>query len=250
MLTLGSPLAAAKPPDAATSDLTGRGLTNTKAVGAFYQPDEVQSVYLNIKDKDQKRMLAALPQLIEVPATFRWRDIIVEKVSVRFKGNSSTNPNQTHKRSFLIKFDKDRRFFGLRQVSFDNGIQFGSLFSEPIITEILREHGITAHRSNYAKLYVNKEYRGVYVNVERIDESFLENHFPNPNGSLYKVDKGGPGANLQFLGDDPALYLQTFEGKTGSAKKEPARLVQLIKLINGAEPKGFARALESKMDVD
>ena len=250
MLTLGSPLAAAKPPDATSPDLTGRGLTNTKAVGAFYQPDEVQSVYLNIKDKDQKRMLAALPQLIEVPATFRWRDITVEKVSVRFKGNSSTNPNQTHKRSFLIKFEKDRRFFGLRQVSFDNGIQFGSLFSEPIITEILREHGITAHRSNYAKLYVNKEYRGVYVNVERIDESFLENHFPNPNGSLYKVDKGGPGANLQFLGDDPALYLQTFEGKTGSAKKEPARLVQLIKLINGAEPKGFARALESKMDVD
>ena len=51
-------------------------------------------------------------------------------------------------------------------MSFDNGIQFGSLFGEPIITDILRDHGIKTHRCNYAKLYVNEEYRGVYVNVE------------------------------------------------------------------------------------
>src|SRR5690606_20381035 len=125
-----------------------------------------------------------------------------------YKGNSSSHPKQSHKRSFLIKFDKDdakRRFFGLRQVALDNGIQFGSVFSEPIITEILRDHGIKTHRCNYAKLYLNKEYQGVYVNVERIDQSFLEHHLPDPKGALFKVDEGGPGANLQFLGDDPML---------------------------------------------
>ena len=160
LMTASGPLAGAEP--------STRGLADDKAVAEFYQPDEVQSVYLHVADKDLKRMLAALPELIEVPATFRWRDIAVENVSVRFKGNSSSNPKQTHKRSFLIKFDKsdkDRRFFGLRQVSFDNGIQFGSLFSEPIITDILRDHGITTQRCNYAKLYVNEEYRGVYAIV-------------------------------------------------------------------------------------
>jgi hypothetical protein len=200
-----------------------------------------------------KRMLAALPELIDVPATFRWRDVSVENVSVRFKGKSSSNPKQPHKRSYLIKFDKydmDRRFFGLRQASLDNGIQFGSLFSEPIITDILRDHGIKTHRCNYAKLYVNKEYRGVYVNVERIDESFIQNHLPDASGSLFKVDEGGPGCNFQFLGDDPALYLKTFEAKTKSARKEPARLVEFIKLINQAESKGFAKKLETKMEVD
>ena len=61
-------------------------------------------------------------------ATLEWSErephITVESVSVRFKGNSSSNPKQAHKRSFLVKFDasdKGRRFFGLRQVSFDNG---------------------------------------------------------------------------------------------------------------------------------
>ena len=243
LMTASGPLSAAPEPSA-------RGLDDDKAVAAFYRPDEVQSIYLQVAENNMKRMLAALPEPIEVPASFRWRDVSVENVSIRFKGNSSSNPKQAHKRSFLIKFDKDRRFFGLRQASFDNGIQFGSLFSEPIITEILRDHGIKAHRCNYAKLYVNNEYRGVYVNVERIDESFIANHLPDASGSLFKVDEGGPGCNLEFLGDDPALYLKTFEARTKSAKKESARLVEFIKLINKTEPKEFAKTLESKMELD
>lgn len=248
------PVIAADPPTSgAKPDPAARRLAADKVVAKFYRPDEVQSVYLTVADKDLKRMLANLPKLIDVPASFRWKDTTLENVSVRFKGNSSSNPMQTHKRSFLVKFDrsdKDRRFFGLRQVSFDNGVQFGSLFSEPVITDILREHGIPAHRCNYTKLYVNDEYRGVYVNVERIDESFLENHLPDPTGALFKVDEGGPGCNLQFQGDDPAPYLKTFAPKTKTAKKEPVRLVEFIRLINKTDPKEFAKALDAKMEVD
>ena len=43
---------------------------------------------------------------------------------------------------------------------------------------------------------------------------------------------------------------KTFEPKNKSAKKEPARLVEFIKLINKTEPKEFAKTLESKMEVD
>jgi spore coat protein CotH len=247
------PAAGAEQPAAAKPEPTGRGLSDDEAVAAFYRPDEVQSVHLRVADADLRRMLAALPELVEVPASFRWRDVTVGNVSVRFKGRSSSDPRQAHKRSFLVKFDgydRGRRFFGLRQASLDNGVQFGSLFSEPVITDILRDHGVKAHRCNYARLYVNGEYRGVYVNVERIDESFLASHLPDAGGSLFKVDEGGPGCNLQFLGDDPALYLKTFAAKTKSAKREPARLVEFVKLINQTDPKEFARALDARMEVE
>src|SRR5882724_594632 len=104
LMTASGPLAGAEPPSAAAPEPSGRGLADDKAVTAFYQPDEVQSVHLQVAEKDLKRMLEALPELIEVPASFRWRDVSVENVSVRFKGNSSSNPKQTYKRSFLIKF--------------------------------------------------------------------------------------------------------------------------------------------------
>jgi spore coat protein CotH len=224
-------------------------------LGDFYRGDEVQSIYLRVAEEDMQRMRAALPERIYVRASFRWRDISVENVAIRFKGNSSSAPSQQHKRSFLIKFDEyadGQRFLGLRRVSLDNGVQFGSVFSEPIITEILRDQGIKTHRCNYAKLFLNDKYHGVYVNVERIDESFIERHLPDPNGLLFKVDEGGPGANLQFLGDDRSAYARAFEPETKSAKKGQGqrRLVEFIRMINQSPEKDFAAKLDAKMEVD
>ncbi len=222
-------------------------------LGDFYRGDEVQSVYLRVADEDLQRMLAALPERIYVRASFRWREISLENVAIRFKGNSSSAPSQRHKRSFLIKFDEyesGQRFLGLRRASLDNGVQFGSVFSEPIITEILRDQGLKTHRCNYAKLFLNDKYHGVYGNVERIDETFIARHLPDPNGLLFKVDEGGPGANLQFLGDDPSAYARTFEPETKSAKKGQRRLVEFIKLINQSPEQDFAAKLDTKLEVD
>lgn len=219
----------------------------------FYRLDAIQSVYLQIDKDDMKRMLAALPERISVPAAFRWRDISVPNVAIRFKGNSSSAPSQSHKRSFLIKFDEfneNLRFLGLQRVSFDNAIQFGSVFSETIITEILRDLGIKTHRCNYAKLFLNDEYQGIYVNVERIDESFIERNLPDPNGLLFKVDEGGPGANLQFAGNDPSIYKKTFEPQTVSAKKGQLQLIEFIRMINQSKDDEIAANLEAKMEVD
>jgi len=219
----------------------------------FYRPEDVQSIYLTVSDKNMQRLLAALPERIYVPAAFRWRDVSIDDVAIRFKGNSSSAPGQKHKRSFLIKFDEyvdDVRFLGLRRVSFDNAIQFGSLFAEPVITEILRDQGIKTHRCNYSKLYLNDKYQGVYVNVERIDETFIERNYPDPNGLLFKVDEGGPGGNLQFIGDDPVLYSKAFEPETKSAKKGQKQLVEFLRLINESAPDEFAKKLEATMAVD
>lgn len=219
----------------------------------FYRIDQIQSIHLRVAEEDMRRMLAALPKRISVRASFRWRGISVENVAIRFKGNSSSAPLQQHKRSFLIKFDEyatDQRFLGLRRVALDNGVQFGSVFSEPIITEILRDLEIKTHRCNYAKLFLNDKYYGVYVNVERIDQSFIERHLPDSKGLLFKVDEGGPGANLQFLGDDTSAYERTFEPETKSAKKGMLRLVDFIKMINQSPEKGFVEALDSKLELN
>jgi len=213
----------------------------------------IQEIHIDIEDGDLKKMKDALPERIYVPATFRWGEMVLKNVGVRYKGNSSSNPNQQHKRSFLIKFDewvKEQRFLGLLRVALDNGVQFGSVFSEPIITSILREEGIVAPRCNHAKLYINSEYMGVYVNVERIDQVFVARNFPKPDGALYKVDMGGPGCDLNYLGDDPIRYGSTFEPKTDAASDEMRDVIELIEKINRTSDQEFADMLESTIDVD
>ena len=223
---------------------------------AFYQPEQIQVIHLQVRDNDLDRMKSALPQRIYVPATFRCGDQTIDNVGVRYKGNSSSSPRQQHKRSYLIKFDefeKGRDFLGLQRIALDNGVQFGSLFSEPLITGVLRDLGIRAPRCNFAKLYLNGQYQGVYVNVERIDTVFVKNHFADGGGALYKVDQGGAGAELGPLHLPPGQPIRgglAFEPKSKSARSDAGDVLELISRINQTPADDFARVLETTIDMD
>lgn len=217
----------------------------------FYDPKVVQTIQLEIKPEDLDRLQAALPQRISVPAVFRWNDQVFPLVGVRYKGNSSSMPGASHKRGFLIEFSeftKGQRFLGLRHVALDNGIQFGSVFSERLITDALRDLGVQAARCNYARVYLNGKYAGLYVNVERIDKTFIAQHFGTDAGTLFKADEGGPGTDFHYLGADPALYRKGFELHAGRESEANAQLVEFIRTIDTAT--GTEAGLSRCLDVD
>lgn len=207
----------------------------------FYAPESVQTIHLEILPDDLARLHRALPERIYVPGTFRWNDHALDPVGIRYKGNSSSAPDSPHKRSFLIafsEFKKGQRFLGLRHVALDNGIQFGSLFSEPLITDVLRGVGAKASRCNYARVYLNGKSAGAYVNVERIDRSFLERHFESASGPLFKVDEGGPGADFRYQGSDPAPYRKAFELHSGHDAEGFAALLEFIRTLDASADTG------------
>jgi hypothetical protein len=219
--------------------------------GPFYAPEVVQTVHLEINPEDLDRLQRALPRRIYVPGCFRWNDQTFPLVGVRYKGNSSSMPDSPFKRSYLIdfsEFQKSQRFLGLRQVALDNGIQFGSVFSERLITDVLRGVGVKASRCDYARLYLNGKYQGVYVNVERIDKMFLQRQFGTDRGALFKVDEAGPGADLGYLGNDPALYRKSFELHAGVEVEAYAELIEFIRAVS--EFGARAESLRQRLDVE
>ena len=229
---------------------------NKATLDELYDPDTIQTFELKIDDADLEAMHNALPERIYVPAVFSWNEIEIQNVGVRYKGNSSSSPMASHKRSFLIKFNeyvKGRRLSGLRRLAIDNGIQFGSLFSERIITDVLRDMGVTTMRSNYCRLFINNEYKGVYVNVERIDNSFLDHHFESDDGPLFKCDEGGPGADMTFHGDDLTVYESTFEEKNSEDDKVDTDLAQLVRFLrdlNAVSDDHAVEFLEKNFELD
>jgi len=136
----------------------------------------------------------------------------------------------------------------LRHVALDNGIQFGGLFSERLITDALRGLGVKASRCNYAQVYLNEQCAGVYVNVERIDQSFLERHFATGDGVLFKVDEGGPGADLRYLGGDPTIYRKSFELHAGDEEDAFDSLLDFIRALNS--PADEFKDLSKCLDVN
>lgn len=208
------------------------------ATSVFYDPEQVQTIHLRVQPEDLTQLRRALPKRITVPGTFEWNDRQIQRVGIRYKGNSSSAPESPHKRSFLVAFSEyldDQRFLGLRHVALDNGIQFGSLFSERLITDTLRSVGVKASRCNYARVFLNGDYLGVFVNVERIDKSFLERYFASSAGPLFKVDEGGPGAELNYFSDEPAAYEQTFELHSGKKKASYPQLRDFVKAVNAGD---------------
>jgi spore coat protein H len=219
----------------------------------FYAPEVIQDIQLEVTSANLERLAGSLPERVYVPARFRWRGQVIERVGLRYKGNSSSRPNQRHKRGFLVKFSefvKGQRFLGLRRVALDNGVQFGSLFSERIITDILAEVGVSASRTNYARVTLNGKFIGVYVNVERIDKAFLSNRLDDAGGALFKVHTGGPGADLRYIGEDPLSYAKAFEIKAGEPAVQMSDLVGFIREVRDIPDKDFAVKLRRVFDVD
>ncbi|MBT5706961.1 MAG: hypothetical protein HOI66_11635, partial [Verrucomicrobia bacterium] len=123
------------------------------------------------------------------------------------------------------------------------------VFSEPIITEILRDLGLHASRCNFAKLFVNDEYQGVFVNVERVDESFIQARFGTPIGPLYKGE-GGPGGNLASIGNVKANYRRGFEPKTDEAEESYDELVSFILAVSSERSAADQEVLRRVMSLD
>lgn len=235
----------------AASALAATSLENR--LKEFYQPDVVQTIRLDVSSRHLRELKEALPKRIFVPTTFKWNGVELTNVGIRYKGDSSSDPRSPHKRSFLIKFPelvKGQRFLGLRQVALDNAIQFGGLFSERLITDILRDLDVPISRCNYARVYLNDEYVGIYVNVERVDESFLKSRFGNDSGRLFKVDKGGPGADLQRFSENPVDYMPVFELDAGSKTGAYQGLLEFIRSLNQPGLPESNRSFESVFKVD
>lgn len=219
---------------------------------SFYSPEQVQTLRISVSQRDLDFLHASLPRRVYVAATVNYRGMIFENVGIRYKGNSSSQPGSPFKRSFLLKFDefeKGQSFLGLKRVALDNGIQFGSLFSEPLITAVLRDLNVTAPRCNYARVFLNDRFHGIYVNIERIDEVFIRSRFDGKPGALYKVDEGGAGSNLAPVPPNTAAKLG-FEPKSSSARAGARDVLAWIERLDRVQDNEFEATLRESLEVE
>ena len=128
-----------------------------------------------------------------------------------------------------------------------------SIARSKICWDMFREYSIIGSRSNYVRLYINQEYRGVYINVEHVDEEYVYLRFGNKNGNLYKCLWPAP---LTYLGSDPDLYKyqsgnrRAYDLKTNEEADDYTDLAELINIINITNPSNFPLQLEPIFNVN
>ncbi len=196
------------------------GLINLKPLAAqdFYDLDTIQKIEISFTQSNWDYILDTAKQGNEGYFMSQWvkiNGIQFDSAGVKYKGNSSYNP-AFNKNPFHIELDhfKDQDYFGYKDIKLSNGYNDPSFLREVLLYTMFSKYA-PAPRANFAQVYVNEQYIGIYTNVESVTRTFLEKRYYSKNKAFVYADSGG--CNLLYKGNDSSLYNQryTMKSETG-----------------------------------
>jgi spore coat protein CotH len=112
-------------------------------------------------------------------------------VGIRLKGRWGSWRPLSQKAAFKIdtnRYVEGQTLRGLKKLTINNMIVDCSFNREQMAFHVLRELGMPASRTGYVWVTVNGMDYGLYLNVESVDDTFLERNFAEPDGNLYEAD--------------------------------------------------------------
>lgn len=168
--------------------------------------------------------------------------VLFDSIGVRLKGNASYgHPN--NKKSFKLGFGEyngSLKWDGLKSVHLNNCWGDPTFMREKLHLDFCRDAGIPAPRGNFAAVYLNGTFWGLYSMEESVDKRFLANHYPVTTGNLYKaVDAIGTTStyvsDFLWYGSDSLEYKNRYELKTDEPVNQWSDLIKLIDTLNNAQ---------------
>lgn len=162
-----------------------------------YNPDQVLSYHIEMDPGDWSALLADTSYATFFPAQFRCEDGAAITVGIRRK--RSGGAVKVGLKVDMNELVAGQSYQGLRKFSLENGVSEGQstdgaeirdYVAEYLSWRMMRLSGTITGRAALAKIYVNGDYLGVYVNVEQVDKRFLQARLGDDTGWLYKKSGG------------------------------------------------------------
>jgi spore coat protein H len=225
--------------------------------GVAFPQDEVTTIRITIDPDSFNVMMATLENEHEFPATFIFESTslmdTVTNIGLRLRGNTSLN---AAKKSFKISFntfDAGGDWQDLEKINLLGTVNDPSLMRTKLAHDLFRKAGIVAARTSYTRLYINNEYRGLYINVEHIDEKMTARYFDNQgDGNLYKCTYP---ADLDYISSNPNDYKFAYWGErhydltTNDYLDDYSDLSSFIATLNNSPGSNLPCALSAKFHV-
>ena len=152
---------------------------------------------------------------------------------VKYKGNSSYDSTFA-KNPLHISLDEfvEQDYQGHSSIKLSNAYADPSMVREVLAYEMLRNY-MHAPQSNFAQVFVNGNYLGLYSNDQHVGLNFCEDHFQSPNGVLIKGNPTvtpGPTtkSNLKYIDGDSASYMNYYELKSDWGWNELVELCDVL----------------------
>ncbi len=159
-----------------------------------------------------------------------------DSVGVRFKGFSSYR-RTNEKNPLNIKLDyvyKKADYQGYETLKLSNGNLDPSWLREVLAYQIARKY-MVAPQSNYAQVYVNGKYHGLFGNTENVDGKFARRYLnAGKNNVIFKGNSplgpfAGERSSLVYLGSDTTAYMRAYELESDYGWQALMELTRVLK---------------------
>lgn len=232
--------------------LFGQSIVHPTNNEAFLQ-NETAEIHISISSNNLNVLLGdSLYSDYHFPATFYYYSTAyndtIQNVGFRVRGNTSRSAN---KKSFKVSFNEytqGKKFKGIEKMNLVGQHNDPSLLRYWMSLTTLKTNNLINSRSSYIKLYINGQYKGVYLNVEHIDDEFIQKRFiGDDHGNLYKCTWG---ADLKYRGANQSSYYGPYELKTNKAANDYSELIQFIQTLNNINDSDFPCFIEDHFEVE
>ncbi|MFK7808735.1 MAG: CotH kinase family protein [Saprospiraceae bacterium] len=108
-------------------------------------------------------------------------------VGIRYRGSKSFRVG-AKRNGYHIKMNfinKNQNHQGYKTLKLSNALRDPSMIREVMSYYIAGQY-MPAPKANYVKLFINEEYVGIFVNVESIDDNFLEKNYSSSDNTFFK----------------------------------------------------------------
>ncbi|NPV51084.1 MAG: hypothetical protein HPY60_07825 [Candidatus Methanofastidiosum sp.] len=222
----------------------------------------VHEIQIEMTEENYNLMITTFSETGEkdyFPADITIDGVTIKNVGLRLKGNSSLNGlfkkntiSQDVQAPYLIKLDEyvdGQSYQGYKEIavrtgSFNSG---SALLEEPLSLFIYQENGQIVPEYSYASVKIGDNKAYYYVICENIDGNYIEKHFDQTNGILYKK---GNSPEFAYKGEDQTKYVSEYEQKTNKKNEDYSKLIEFMKFVSESSDEEFEKELPNWLELD
>jgi len=180
-------------------------------------------------------------------------DETVEEVGIRARGNTARGNMKFPWKLSFNEFSQGRRFHGVKKFNLASDAGDPSLVRSKTMWDLYRAAGVPSSRASHVHLIINDGslVDGVYLNVEQVNDDFVEAWFGSEAGDLYKCRFKDVPASLRYVvPGTPETYeaFESYEEKSDDGSF--VALADFIEFINFATDQEFRDGIGDRLNVD
>ncbi len=218
-------------------------------VAAFDVASNLPVYHVFIRQADWDRLNADIWTEEYFPAVFVHDGEVFTDAGLRLRGG---RPRLFRKKSLKLDFSDEHPFQGRRKLNLNAAAMDDDYITEPLGYWFYERAGLEASQARFARVELNGEFWGLFIDVEQVDERYLQKFGLDPDGALYKA-VGIVGSLRKLDGVTYEGQSYTYESQYEKETREDEPHDDLVDFIHGlydTPPAQMEAYLDQNLEVE